>query len=72
LAYFGLRRCWCIGAAWLLHTAWDAVHHVHGNPIVPFLPGSSLGCAICDAGLAAWYFAGAPSIYGRFGRRPLA
>ncbi len=66
LAYFGLRRYWCIGVAWLLHTGWDLLHHHHGNPIVPFLPDSSLGCAICDVGLAAWYFLGAPSIYARF------
>lgn len=72
LAYFGLRRYWCIGAAWLLHTAWDVVHHLYGNPIVPFLPDSSFGCAICDAGLAAWYFLGAPSLYGRFGKGPAA
>lgn len=72
LAYFGLRRYWCIGVAWLMHTTWDIVHHFYGNPIVPFLPDSSIGCAICDVGLAAWYFAGAPSIYARHGRRPLA
>lgn len=72
LAYFGLKRYGCIGAAWLPHTARDVVHHHHGNPIVPFLPDSSLGCAICDAGLAAWHFPGAPSIYGRFGRSPAA
>lgn len=63
LAYRGLNDYRFIGIAWLLHTAWDVVHHFYGNPIVPFLPESSIGCAICDTGLALWYFMGAPSIY---------
>lgn len=65
LAFFGLQNYRWIGIAWLLHTGWDAVHHFYGNPIVPFVPSSSAGCAICDAGLAFWYLAGAPSIYTR-------
>ncbi len=72
LAFFGLKHYWCLGIAWLMHTTWDIVHYRYGNPIVPFLPDSSAGCAICDVGLAAWYFAGAPSIYALFGQRPLA
>jgi hypothetical protein len=52
-----------ISAGWVLHTAWDVVHHLYGNPIAPFLPLSSAGCAVCDLGLAAWYAAGAPSPY---------
>ena len=32
-------------------------------PIVPFFPMSSAGCAICDLGLAVWYFSGARSPY---------
>ena len=72
LAYFGLRRYWCIGVAWVMHTGWDIMHARYGNPIVPFLPDSSAGCAICDLGLAAWYFAGAPSLGKRLGRAPLA
>ena len=39
------------------------MHHLYGSPIVPFIPLSSAGCAICDLGLAAWYFADAPSPY---------
>jgi len=61
LAYRGLRDYRFIGGAWLLHTGWDIVHHLYGNPIVPFVPTSSAGCAICDVALAAWYFTGAPS-----------
>ncbi|WP_228044639.1 DUF6010 family protein [Streptomyces ferrugineus] len=58
LAYRGLESWTFIGAAWLLHTAWDVVHHIKGNPIIPFLHTSSLGCAICDPVIALWCFAG--------------
>jgi Family of unknown function (DUF6010) len=47
-AYRGLGSYNFIGAGWLLHTGWDVLHHLYGNPIVPFVPDSSLGCAICD------------------------
>jgi len=63
-AYRGLQYYAFIGVAWLLHTAWDVVHHFYGNPIVPFVPTSSAQCAICDALLAVWFFAQAPSVYG--------
>ncbi len=62
LAYKGLRDYRYIGAGWVLHTIWDVVHHRHGNPIVPFAPTSSAGCAICDLVLALWCFAGGPAI----------
>ena len=62
LAYRGLADLRYVGAAWLLHSMWDVVHHFYGTPIVPFAPSSSAGCAICDVALAAWYFRGAPSI----------
>ncbi len=68
VAYRGLKDYRFIGAGWLLHTIWDVVHHLYGNPIVPFVPSSSAGCAICDIGLALWYFCGAPSINTWFGR----
>ncbi len=63
IAYRGLQDYRFTAAGWVLHTLWDVAHHLYGNPIVPFLPMSSAGCAICDLGLAAWYFAGAPSPY---------
>lgn len=63
VAYRGLEDYRFVGAGWVLHTAWDVTHHLYGNPIIPFLPLSSFGCAICDLGLAAWCFAGAPSPY---------
>jgi hypothetical protein len=63
VAYRGLEDYRFVGAAWVLHTVWDVAHHLWGHPIIPVLPMSSFGCAICDLGLAAWYFAGAPSPY---------
>jgi hypothetical protein len=63
LAYRGLKSYPVIGVGWLLHTGWDVLHHLYGNPIVPFVATSSLGCAICDPVIAAWCFAGAPSIW---------
>src|SRR5262245_14456028 len=62
-AYKGLDSYRFIGVGWLLHTGWDVLHHLYGNPIVPFSLTSSLGCAICDPVLAAWCFAGAPSLW---------
>ena len=59
-AYRGLHSYNLIGIGWLLHTGWDLVHHLYGTPIVPFVAGSSLGCAICDPVIAAWCFVGAP------------
>jgi hypothetical protein len=65
-AYKGLRSYRFIGVGWLLHTGWDVLHHLYGNPIVPFAPDSSFGCAICDPVIALWCFAGAPSVYDLF------
>ncbi len=62
-AFRGLGSYNWIGAGWLLHTGWDVLHHLYGNPIVPFVAGSSFGCAICDPVIALWCFAGAPSVY---------
>lgn len=64
IAYRGLAHYSFIGTGWLLHTGWDVVHHLYGNPIVPFEPSSSAGCAVCDSLLALWFFAGAPSLLG--------
>ena len=62
-AYRGLRSYNFIGVGWILHTIWDLAHHFYGHPILPFVPNSSAGCAISDALLAIWFFAGAPSIF---------
>ena len=64
-AYRGLHSYNFIGIGWLLHTGWDVLHHLYGNPIVPFAASSSLGCAICDPVIAIWSFVGAPSILER-------
>lgn len=61
-AYRGLTSYPFIGFGWLLHTGWDVLHHLYGTPIVPFVAASSLGCAICDPIIAAWCFAGGPSL----------
>ena len=63
-AYQGLRSYPFIGGGWLLHTGWDVLHHLYGHPIIPFVPTSSLGCAICDPVIAVWCFAGGPAILG--------
>lgn len=68
-AYRGLRSYNFIGTGWLFHTGWDVLHHLYGNPIVPFAPTSSLGCAICDPVIALWCFTGAPSLYDLFRRK---
>jgi hypothetical protein len=69
VAYRGLDSYNFIGVGWLLHTGWDVLHHFYGNPIVPFIPGSSLGCAICDPVIALWCFTGAPSVYHLFRKK---
>ncbi len=63
LAYRGLTDYRYIGVGWFLHTCWDIVHHLYGNPIIPFVPSSSAGCAICDLVLAIWYVLGAYSVF---------
>lgn len=62
LAYLGLKDYRFIALGWIAHTGWDVVHHLYGQPILPFQPLSSFGCAITDPILAVWYFAGAPSV----------
>jgi len=62
VAHQGLRSHRFIGIAWIMHAAWDLVHHFFGNPIWPFMETSSFGCAIFDAVIAAWFLIGAPSV----------
>lgn len=61
VAFRGLDSWTFIGIGWLLHTAWDIVHHFKGHPILPFVAHSSLGCAICDPVIAIWCFTGGRS-----------
>lgn len=62
VAYRGLRSHRYIGLGWLMHAGWDALHHLYGNAIWPFMPTSSFGCMIFDAAIAVWFLAGAPSM----------
>jgi hypothetical protein len=72
VSYLGLRSHRFIGVAWLMHAGWDAVHHLYGNPIWPFMPTSSFGCLIFDSLIAIWFLAGAPSILALASRAPAA
>jgi len=62
IVYRGLRSYRYVGAAWLMHAAWDLPHHLWGTPIWPFMPTSSVGCLVFDTVIALWFLAGAPSI----------
>lgn len=62
VAYLGLRRWTWIGVGWLMHTGWDVLHHLKGNPILPFAHDSSFGCAICDPVIALWCLTGGRSL----------
>ncbi|MEU4667689.1 DUF6010 family protein [Amycolatopsis sp. NPDC023774] len=61
VAFRGLDSWTFIGIGWLLHTAWDVVHHIKGAPILPFAADSSLGCALTDPVIALWAFTGGRS-----------
>jgi len=65
IVYFGFRSYKFIGLAWLMHAAWDLPHHFWGNPIWPFMPTSSLGCAIFDTLISIWFLANAPPLFSR-------
>src|ERR1044071_5852620 len=49
LAYRGLRSYAAIAVVWWMHSGWDILHHLWGNPIWPFMATSSFGCMIFDA-----------------------
>jgi len=66
-AFRGLQSYRFIAIGWLLHAGWDVMHHFYGNPIVPFAPTSSAGCAITDVIIAIWFFAEAPSVFDLLG-----
>jgi hypothetical protein len=55
LAYGGLRSYRFIGVAWLAHAGWDALHHLYGDPIWPFMATSSFGCLVFDSAIAVWF-----------------
>ena len=58
-AFKGLQSYAFIGVGWLLHTGWDVMHHLYGNPIIPFVEGDGTGADIWRAavrvlGLSFW------------------
>jgi len=61
LAYLGQDNYRWIGAGWMLHAAWDLAHDLWGNPILPYVPESSIACLVYDPVVAAWYLIGAPT-----------
>lgn len=63
IAFRSLEDYRFVGIGWMLHVAWDILHHLYGRPILPLVPLSSAGCAICDTVIAIWYFLGAPTIF---------
>jgi len=69
IAFNGLKHYYFIGIGWLLHSVWDILHHLYGNPIVYLNPSSSAGCAVCDPILALWFFFGAPSVFNFFNKQ---
>lgn len=66
VAFKGLKLYYFIGIGWLLHSGWDIMHYLYGNPIVYLESSSSAGCAVCDPILAIWFFFGAPTIWNVF------
>ena len=65
LAYRALRSYRYLGIAWLAHSGWDALHHLYGDPIWPFMATSSFGCLVFDAAIATWFLADAPTFVRR-------
>jgi len=65
VAYRSLDSYRFVALAWAMHVVWDIVHHIYGNPIWPFRPASSAGCAITDSILVIWYLMGAPPLLRR-------
>jgi hypothetical protein len=52
IIFRGLRSHRYIGVAWLLHAAWDLLHHLWGNPIWPYMATSSFGCFVINVLIA--------------------
>ena len=65
MMFRALRSHRYIGVAWLMHAAWDLLHHFWGNPIWPFMRTSSFGCFVFDSLIAVWFIAGAPDLVTR-------
>ncbi len=64
-AYGGLRSWKWIAVPGSAHMLGHR-HALRGANILPFVPHSSTGCAICDPVIAIWFFAGGPSVPASF------
>jgi len=61
VAYRALDSYRFVALGWLMHPVWDLVHHFYGQPIWPWVPTSSLGCAVFDPIVALWALTAANS-----------
>jgi hypothetical protein len=68
VAYRALDSYWFIAIGWLMHPPWDLAHHLYGYPLWPWMPMSSVGCAVFDPIVAVWAF----SVAFRLRRNPPA
>ena len=57
VAYRALDSYGFVAIGWLMHPVWDLVHHFYGNPIWPWMPTSSFGCAVFDPIVAVYALA---------------
>jgi hypothetical protein len=56
VAYRAIDSYRFVAVGWLMHPVWDIVHHLHGSPLWPWMPASSVGCAVFDPIVALWAF----------------
>ncbi|HEY0799910.1 MAG TPA: DUF6010 family protein [Steroidobacteraceae bacterium] len=54
VAYRAMGSYRFVALGWFMHPVWDMVHHFYGNPIWPWMPTSSIGCAIFDPIVGIW------------------
>jgi len=48
VAYRALDSYYFVAVGWLMHPIWDLIHHFYGAPLWPWMPTSSIGCAVFD------------------------
>jgi hypothetical protein len=56
VAYKAMSSYRFVALGWFMHPVWDMVHHFYGNPLWPWMPTSSIGCAIFDPIIGIWAF----------------
>ncbi len=73
VAYRALDSYRFIALGWLMHPVWDMVHHLYGFPLWPWMPTSSIGCAVFDPIVAIWAFTVANEVdHKRVSETPIA